>query len=388
MKKTASPKRLISLLIPIVLLAALYGCNNYRGLDQMAIVTGMAVDTRGEMSGFRTTFEIIDMTKPIKEKGLTTIIIESEGETLFDAVRNAKKQVRSKLYLGHMKTVIIGREAAEKQLLPHITDWFLRDTECRETIRFIISQEKTAADILKIKNEESAAISYELESILGEDNKVTCSTYSLELYQVFGVIYSKGQSLTLPAVRIIPGNGMPRNEINGIAVFKDNAPIGYLSPEETKYFLFIMNKIEGGLLTVRIPDGAVGSETLEIVKSKTSRSYKLNKDQINITIKTKTEVHLDEAGKEQDFLDENIIKKIEKAANKNLENKIMEVIKKVQDEFGSDIFGFGKMISKKYPKQWEKLESDWDDNFKKITFKVISKVEIKNTSLLKKYGSE
>ena len=38
-------------------------------------------------------------------------------------------------------------------------------------------------------------------------------------------------------------------EANGIAVFKKDKLLGYLSSEETKYFLMATDEVKGGLLT-------------------------------------------------------------------------------------------------------------------------------------------
>jgi spore germination protein KC len=62
------------------------------------------------------------------------------------------------------------------------------------------------------------------------------------------------------------------------------------------------------------------------------------------------------------------------------------VVKKVQGEFGSDIFGFGNMIYRKDPKLWKKLREDWSETFSGLSVEVSSKIEIVTTSWLEKKG--
>ena len=50
-------------------------------------------------------------------------------------------------------------------------------------------------------------------------------------------------------------------------------------------------------------------------------------------------------------------------------------IKKVQEDYQSDIFGFGEVIHRANPKAWKQLESNWDQEFS--TLEVSVKVDAK-----------
>ena len=49
--------------------------------------------------------------------------------------------------------------------------------------------------------------------------------------------------------------------------------MGYLDPDESKYFLFTVNKVEGGLLTFPADGKDEDNVTLEIAQTNTGRSY-------------------------------------------------------------------------------------------------------------------
>jgi spore germination protein KC len=139
-------KKLISLFLCCFSLVLLAGCWNYRGLNEMTIVSGIAVDRNPENGNFHLTFETIDMSIPVKEKGLTPRIIEAEGKTLFDAARGAKRRNDDKLYFGNTQVIIVSELIAKEDGLHSVIDWFMRDGEGRETLTFAISQEKNARD--------------------------------------------------------------------------------------------------------------------------------------------------------------------------------------------------------------------------------------------------
>jgi hypothetical protein len=111
----------------------------------MSIVSGVALDE--ETDHYKITYEMIDLTKPVKQRGLTTILLDSEGDTIFDAIRNVKKKLRNKIYFGHMMTVILSEDIAKSKKIGQIANWFLRDSEGRETMYFVVSKEKSAAEI-------------------------------------------------------------------------------------------------------------------------------------------------------------------------------------------------------------------------------------------------
>ena len=49
---------------------------------------------------------------------------------------------------------------------------------------------------------------------------------------------------------------------------------------------------------------------------------------------------------------------------------------------GSDIFGWGQMISRLYPHRWQKLQKDWCKVFPSVQVEVQASYKIKHTGLL------
>ena len=376
-------KRIACFLLISLLIFPLGGCWNYRGLDEMSIVTGMAIDKNPENGNYQLSFEIVDLTIPIKEKGPSVKIIESEGKTLFDAVRNAKKRITNKLYFGQAQLVVISEEIARNEDISGMIDWFLRDGECRETVCVAISQEKTARDILSIEGTDQAIVANEIQKIIESDEKVTSSTVCVELYKVFDTLKAEGKSLILPAVHNVMNDGEPVSEVNGTAIFKDKMLIGFLTPDESKYLLFVVDGIKGGVLTFSSTGEAHDNVTLEISKNSTECSFDFTNGKVKILLKTDTTVYLDEMMAYNNALDEQQIDTLENAAEAELKDSIMNVIQKVQSEYGSDIFGFGNMIYKKDPHLWNRLKDTWEEQFMSLEVEVQTDIHIANTASIK-----
>ncbi len=376
-------KKIVCVLLILTLLFPLGGCWSYHSLNEITIIAGAGVDVDPSSGDYLLTCEVIDLSASTKEGGIKSKIVESRGETIFDAVRNAKKRLVNKMYWGNAQVLVIGNQLAKQGDIKKVIDWFISDAECRETIGIIVSQEKAAKDILTIEGLDNNVVAYEIKKIIDNDQSDTASLNSVQLFHAFNDLRSPGISLAIPAFHTVINNGKPAVEANGMAVFKGEKMLGYLTPDESKYFLFCINGVHGGVLTVSSGGQGKKDVSLEVLKSATKTSYSYTQGKVKMTIQTETEVSLDEMKSDTDLLDEKEISKIEKNTEDMLKNQILNVIKKVQNEYDSDIFEFGNLIYKKDPKLWAQLEPQWDDLFRTLQVEVTPKVNIMNTSFLK-----
>ena len=79
------------------------------------------------------------------------------------------------------------------------------------------------------------------------------------------------------------------------------------------------------------------------------------------------------------------INKIEKTWSKSLKQDLSKVVKKVQNKYKSDIFGFGNLIYKNNPKTWETIEKDWNSKyFPNLKVKIKTNLKINATGSLEK----
>ncbi|MDP4091707.1 MAG: Ger(x)C family spore germination protein, partial [Bacillota bacterium] len=92
---------LLSLLVFLNLIS-MTACWNYREIDKLAIVTGVAID-KGDDQKFKLTVEVIDFTGEKNTKAVSRTMT-MEGKTIFDAARNAISISGKRLYWSHMKT--------------------------------------------------------------------------------------------------------------------------------------------------------------------------------------------------------------------------------------------------------------------------------------------
>ena len=124
--------------------------------------------------------------------------------------------------------------------------------------------------------------------------------------------------------------------------------------------------------------------SLEIFKNRTKSSYTIKNNKIIVKLKIATNVAVDESETNINVSNQAGIMKVQNFANHALAQGITDVVKKVQTEYSSDIFGFGDTIHKKDYKTWRKLKGNWDQTIKNVEVQVEPKFIITNTSSTKK----
>lgn len=370
-------KKLCLCLLAGIFILTSTGCWDYRSTNDMTIVSGVAVDWNADKTGYEVTYEIIDPNIPVQDNGIMGQILVSEGETLFDAARNAKRELKRKLYFGNVSLLVISHEIAEEGINP-VLDWFYRDANPRETMYISICKNAKASDFMAMTEKEENILSYDISFILSQDHKQVLSTSNYQLYQLFSFIREEGQELTLPLFESINEEEMEKT-ISGVAVFHSDKLTGYLNADDTRYYLFATDQVQGGLINVPINSAVY---TYEVFQNKTRLSYEKKDGNYHFKISTDTLVSLGENPR-AGIIRQDEAAFYEAAIAEHLETKIEGIVKKVQQETGSDIFCFGDCIYRNDPSEWEKIAERWySELFQQVTVEVESKVTVMNYGLM------
>lgn len=356
----------------------LAGCWNYKEINFVTMVAGMAIDKTAD-GKFLVTFETVEPSGG-KEGKTTPGIIQSEGTTLFDAIRNAVKISGKKLYFSHTKVVLVSQELAQAGISP-VVDWVTRDAEPRLELYMVVSRKKTANEIINQEEPSTTIKSYDIYSILKTQSSVAKSN-DVPVYKLNNTLAAQGVSATLPTVDLITRGDKKILEVSGAAVLKKDKLIGFLNEDETKYLLFIKNRIKTPLLIEKVSADNKSPQnpnvSLEVFRNKTQITPQYVGGKVVINIKTNTEAAVSEVYNGVDFGDDSNRNNLITQSEKHLESDIINLIKRVQNDYGVDIFEFSSIIKSEKPSLWRTLESDWDRVFKNLDVKVDSQINIRN----------
>lgn len=373
----------LSLMILLILINAIFtsGCWNYREIDKLAIVAGVAVD-KGTDGQYIVTAEVIQMSGG-KDSKTASKIITMEGKTLFDAVRNGIALTGKRLYWSHSEVIILSKDIAAEGV-SKVTDWYIRDSETREDVSILISVEASAREILQGETTTDDVKSMTLGDIIKNQQSLSkAPTTDVLLFDI--ETQAKGMSTVIPTVSLKQIDGKKVPQIMGAAIIKDDKLVGQLNGEETRDLIFIRDEIKGGVLLEGTNGGDIAIPvSLEIFKSKTKVAPVVEDKNIMMKLNIETTVAIDEIDGSENYIDDKGRRVLEQNAENTLKGRIESLVKKVQSEYDADIFKFGSKLREDDVKAWNSVGDKWEEVFKDLKLEVETKVHVKNSAVLSK----
>lgn len=359
----------------------LSGCWDYKEIENMVIVAGIAIDT-GSDNNYLVTIETIELEQSL---GINvqpqSQVIHVEAPTVFDAIRNAIKISPNRLYWSHAKIVILSEEVAREGIIEAL-EIVMRAKEPRLTMYLLVSKEKTASEILPYDTLLDNIYSFEIVEMLKAQEYLSKAPDN-QIYEVMDKLMAEGISAVIPTIGLSNIEGKKIPEVSGLAMLKRDNLVGFLDENEAKTFLFITDQIKGGVLTEIYPSQSSTSHiALNIYENKTKIKPRYDDGKSTMHIKTNTKTVLQEWGMASVSINEESVNQIKKQFEESLKNDIENLVEKVQKEYECDIFGFGNILKNQNPQQWKELEEDWGSIFADLNIEVDTNIDIINTGLL------
>ncbi|OAA92444.1 MULTISPECIES: Ger(x)C family spore germination protein [Clostridium] len=373
-------RRILSILLVLLSSVTLCGCWNYVDIEKYSLVTGLSLDKDKKNNKYVVNAEILNFQMSGKEAKAVSNIIESKGNTIFDAMRNMINTTGNKLHWGHAKIFIISKDIAEEGIIPAL-DLPYRDAEMREEMYVLISNKNLAKEILQSKTITSNLKSFDIAKMI-EHQRTLANAPIARVYEIINNIEGNDISPVLPLYDIKTINGKRTVELIGTAVFKGDKLVGSLNTDESKYFLFAANQIDKGLLAEKILDGnQITNITLEIFGSKTKIKPIHKNGKLSINMNIRVDASIAEIEGSKDFIQESGRQRLKQAAEESLKVSIGNTVNKVQNNYETDIFGFGKHIKSDIPSVWNDVKDKWDDTFKNMNVNINIEIQLRNSGL-------
>ncbi len=374
--------RWIFFVLTVLNIGMISGCWDYREINNLAIVAGAAIDREQDM--YNITVEVLKPETGKEGTKITSEIFSGQGSTIFEAVRNTILKTGKKLYWSHAKVIIVGQDLARDGIMP-VADWVSMLIETRPDLWMLISREKTAGEILEYNTKLEDVKSFYMEALFKTENEIPRFS-NIELWQMLANLSAGGMSAIAPAVGIVEDKGIKQPEIYGCAVFKGDKMTGLLDGIETRNVIWIRGKgAEGGIISV---SETIDSEhvdiSLEVTKVKLEKKAVLIKGKPAVSLSLKYDMNLAEVNRSIDFTEEKQRSRLKDTVQEYLRSQILQIIRKVQNEFDSDIFGFGHTFMMETPELWKKLMPHWDSAFRSLDVEVEVEADIRNSALMSK----
>lgn len=375
-------KKIASVCLAALLLLSLSGCIKTVELNQRAIVQAIGVDLDGDQ--FVITLQVfntegtnqgnVDFTK------LNNTIIKSEGITIADALHNAALQQGQETFYAHNGLLIIGRQAAERGILP-ILDFFNTDRRARPNTEILIADGKAEQVVSAQINQ--GILPAELIENITETNQSNGKIHSVTLLELMRVTQNGGGDAFAPLIQTFQNEeGEDSVRFLGTALFHQEKLSGELNSVLTRGFLFATRKMDKTLIPIEVQE--YGRVSIEVVKSDNSITSQIvdGRPHFHIEVHCKGVISEVMTGDKQRGLRLEDIPMLETQLSAEVRRQVEASIQQSVYACGSDIFELGAHLWKQHPDFWMANRDNWDALLPTSTFTVEVSSEIE------KVGSE
>jgi spore germination protein KC len=369
-------KRKMAIILSLLLcVTVLSGCWSKKELTDLAFVIAVGIDKTKD-GKYMITFQVVNPGNVAGSTqrgggsgGVPVSIYKATGDNLVEASRQASKKLSRLIYYAHTNLVVIGEEVA-KEGVDGLFDALERNSQFRTTAMVVIARHHSAEDVLKILTPIDKISANQIIKTLQFSEKIWGQSINVDIGTIINDLASPGKAPIISGVEIVgsvqkgkrqtnvqASEPDARLNINGLAMFKDDKLVGWISGETARGVLWVLDKIEQTGVTVEKEDAAY-----KVVRAKTSVAAHMKKGKPSISIHIHAEGDIGEEFVSVDFTNPKRIFALEKKVEKSIKKEVVKAVEEAK-KAKTDIFGFGDVVYRSYPRQWKTMKSDWDDRY-------------------------
>ena len=351
-------KRIAFLLCVLAAVLLLSGCWDYRGMDDLTIVTGIAVDRDEVSGGYRLLVEAVDINSVKQEtSGSTPLFIEAEGRTLREALNGTRKRLYSQLFFSNMQVLIVSRQIAETEGVTQVINFFLNDIDIREALDVVISGETSAAALLQGALLDYSLMSFQLEHIIQSYQKSASYSVSSNLYQAFDSLQAPGKHLLLPFFQLREHQDGKIAEARGLAYFSGDRLAGLLERDEVYAHFMVTGSPSALLLTIPAAESGTGYLAFYLMRCDGRQDVRFEGGKLFLSVAIQMEASPETISGSDDEMDA-LTTRLETHTARSIAALITEMQAKKLD-----ILGFASTLYKTDYALWQQLEPHWSRLF-------------------------
>ncbi len=367
----------------------LSGCWSKRELNELAIVMALGVDKVDDE--YEISVQIVNPAEVSANKpssGRSPVVTyHAKGKSVFEAIRKLTTVTPRKAYFAHLRVVVIGEELATEGIVQTI-DLLARDPETRNDYDIIVSHESTAHEVLNVLTPVEKIPANKMANSIKGAEKAWGTTLSITVEDLVTILSNKEKSFVLSVIEIQGDTQLGLDKTNveriktptllkyeGLAVFKQDKLMGFLTEEESRGFNFLKDNIKSTVELISCPKG--GKLTTEITKSTTKIKGTFEKGVPKINVQIVVDQNVGGVECSIDLTKNKSLEYINKKTAELIKTRIEKTLMTIQKNYQADIVGFGDVLHREDHSAWKKIKDDWPTIFPELEIKVKVKV---NTS--------
>ena len=351
-------KLLFILLIPLFL----GGCYDYQELNDLAIISGIAIDYEDD---YEVTFEVLESQKESNEKAS---YVKATGKTISEAFAKASLKIHKGVYFAHVKVILFSEKIA-KDYMQDVTDYILREPNIRNIFYPLIVLDGKASLILENKNEASPVTSVALEKALTNNRSTPKIAINMDFETMMNNFVDPKKDAYLNTIK----KDETTFTLSGMALFKGYQMVGQLSEQETSLFNLLKNTSDNTFIKMACPFKEDKTITIDLYHNRDT-DIKVKED--NIVINSSLKGSIVEDNCEIDFRTSSSYEELSHSFSEEIKKEIDHLIKKIQN-LQSDVLEFQNIYYQKERKEltnWYLKDTlvniDLDVNKNGLIFKV------------------
>lgn len=350
--------------IIFILLITLFlgGCYDYQELNDLAIISGIAIDYEDD---YEVTFEVLESQKESNEKAS---YVKATGKTISEAFANASLKIHKEVYFAHVKVILFSEEIA-KNYMQDVTDYILREPNIRNIFYPLIVLDGKASLILENKNEASPVASVALEKALTNNRSTPKIAINMDFETMMNNFVDPKKDAYLNTIK----KDETTFALSGLALFKGYQMVGQLNEQETFLFNLLKNTSDNTFIKMACPFKEDKTITIDLYHNRDT-DIKVKEDNIVINSSLKGSVIEDNC--EIDFRTSSSYEELSHPFSDEIKKEINHLIKKIQN-LQSDVLEFQNIYYQKERKEltnWYLKDTlvniDLDINKNGLIFKV------------------
>ncbi|MHB0882761.1 Ger(x)C family spore germination protein [Paenibacillus sp. SEL1] len=397
----------------LVVLFSLTGCWNRVELNELWVTAATGVDMMDD-GQWMMSYQIIVPSAIASGTGggsgsssqPASHVFSIKSKTYNQALSYSNLETSRRIYIAHNRVIYIGKRAAEKGM-DRLIDFYLRNTEAREMVSIIIT-DGLASDLIKKLLPPEKLQGAAMAELVDKESDSLSLFPKVRVYDFVLSMNSDSKSIGVPVAELI-GERDHENEkeaesldvfkktstplklaLTKLGVFQNGKLKGFLDKEESLGVSYLSQKVNNSEISFPCSEQlgremysslTVNSADVKLIPRKTSSHY---------TMQVRVEINgtLNESTCTKDISKTKTIHDMEKEIGKEVTRTINEGWDKLQ-ELGVDATGFADRIHRRFPREWETVKEDWEQEFKKIELDIRVDARIQRPGLLQKHiGSQ
>lgn len=371
-------------LVPALLLSLIFltGCWDRVELNQLGMVWAVAVDSAPAGLGdqVEVTAQVLNPQPPgmVGADGggnqESFVNLSATGRGTAEAANRMAVESARRPFFGHTQLLVFGEELAERDMRI-LMERPGRSFEARRAARVIIAKNATGRELLST-NVKLAGIPAEGMVNILDAQSLTGFVPDIRLRDFLAALNSQTAAAVAPALAVIredPAGGNqaePLVRAVGTAVFKNGRLVGYLTPLETRGFLWEQGRIRETVVNVPFPDAPPDQIVgLGIRRSFSNISVKADGYHVKADIKIEVRADITEYGVLRDIAKPRSWSILNEELSRVVKDEVEQTVHKSQ-VLGADIFNLGEQLRRQDNESWNRLAPVWDDVYPQMDVNV------------------